>query len=100
MLKVLCLPLVLLFVPLQADRMDGGLPDIAAVAAAAERSSSSTNSAKTNATNEDIMSVLLAHERPAETAPSAGPVSAAEALGIKSESLDNIVKAEPGKVFY
>lgn len=83
------------YVLLQTDRMDSGLPDIAAVAAAAERSS--MNSAKTNsATNEDIMSVLLAHERPVETAPSSTPVTAAEALGIKSESLDNIVKAEPG----
>lgn len=77
------------------DRMDSGLPDMAAVAAAAERSSASMNSAKTNsATNEDIMSVLLAHERPAEPAASVTPISAADALGIKSESLD-IVKAEP-----
>ncbi|KAK3932806.1 General transcription factor IIE subunit 1 [Frankliniella fusca] len=79
------------------DRMDGGLPDIAAVAAAAERSSTSLNSAKTTAAGEDIMSVLLAHERPSEPLSNAVSISAASALGIKSESdIDiKVEKTEP-----
>ena len=78
-----------------ADRTDSGLPDMAAVAAAAERSSSG-NSAKTNSGpgGEDIMSVLLAHETPAEPPHSTTPISA---LDIKTEMDTDIkdVKTEP-----
>ena len=74
--------------------MDTG-SDIAAVAAAAERSSSTMNSAKTNsAGNEDIMSVLLAHERPSEPQSSSLSLST---LGIKSEMDADGIKTEPGK---
>ncbi|KAE8750759.1 hypothetical protein FOCC_FOCC002469 [Frankliniella occidentalis] len=76
------------------DRSESGLPDIAAVAAAAERSSASLNSGKTStAAGEDIMSVLLAHERPSEPPSNTVSISAATALGMKSE-IDIDIKVE------
>lgn len=79
-----------------ADRIDSGVSDIAAVAAAAERSSAS-NSAKSGAASEDIMSVLLAHERPTEPPQNAMSISASAALGIKTEIDANVkdIKSEP-----
>lgn len=79
-----------------ADHLDSSLSDMSAVAAAAERSSASLNSTKAGA-GEDIMSVLLAHERPSEPLPKSLPTSATEAFGIKSEDdLDaKNIKLEP-----
>lgn len=75
--------------------MDSGLPDIAAVAAAAERSSSTMNSNKANSGGgEDIMSVLLAHERHIEPQSSSPSHSN---LGIASEVDTDVFKTEPGK---
>lgn len=86
------------------DRLDNGASDIAVVAAAAERSSSTMNSFKS--AGEDIMSVLLAHERPSDRpnttlSISAAAASAAAALGIKTEIDTDVkdIKVEPGELY-